>query len=65
MYPQNNKYPDRLIKINEVIEILGIGESTFWNGIRIGIFPKPVKFGTRTARWPLSQIMGLVHSKTA
>jgi prophage regulatory protein len=65
MYSQNKTYPDRLLKIDEVIEILGIGESTFWQGIRTGVFPKPVKLGTRTARWPLSQIMGLVYKNTA
>lgn len=31
-----------------------IDRSTFYRGVRNGVFPKPVKLGSRMARWRLS-----------
>lgn len=54
------EFPDRLLKISEVIVILNIGESTFWEGVRQGHYPAPIKLSSRTTRWRLSDIMSLI-----
>jgi prophage regulatory protein len=51
---------DRLLKISEVINILAIGESTFWEGVRTGRFPQPVKLAPKITRWRYSDIMALL-----
>lgn len=52
---------DRLLRIREVLEIVPVGRSTWWAGIKAGRFPKPVKLGSRTTCWKQSDIMNLVE----
>lgn len=41
--------------------ILGISKSNFWQGIRDGRFPKPIKLGKRTSVWRVSDIRSLIE----
>jgi prophage regulatory protein len=52
---------DRLIRVEKAIEILDIGESTFWEGVRNGRFPQPIKLSKRITRWRLSEIMAIIE----
>lgn len=40
--------------------IIPVGKSTWWNGVRSGRFPKPVKLGPRITAWDVSSIRALV-----
>ncbi len=40
--------------------IIPIGKSTWWDGIKKGRFPKPVKLGPRTTAWRAEDIYALV-----
>lgn len=48
-----------LLRINQIVgdpsngipPILPISKSTWWNGVRSGRFPQPVKLGPRTTAW--------------
>lgn len=46
-----NPSAPRLLPIAEVVQIVGLGESTIWERSRRGTFPKPVKLSPRTTRW--------------
>lgn len=48
-----------LLRIWEVLEILKIAKSTFYAGIRNGVYPKQVKLG-KTSAWKRSEILDLV-----
>jgi prophage regulatory protein len=37
-----------------------IGKSTWWQGVRDGRFPKPVKLGPKTTAWRVEDIRGLI-----
>lgn len=50
----------RLIRMKEVLEILPISKSTWWEGVRTGQFPKPRKLGDRISCWRLEDILRLV-----
>ena len=52
---------DRLIRLREVLQRLPISKSTWWEGVRSGKFPKPVKLGSRLTCWRLSDILELVE----
>ncbi len=42
---------DQLFRIKQVLEILPIGRSTWWEGVRSGVYPEPIKLGPRTTCW--------------
>lgn len=47
---------DKLLKVKDVIELLAIGESTWWAGVASNKFPQGVWLGPRTRRWHLSEV---------
>ena len=45
--------------------LLPIGKSTWWQGVKSGKFPQPVKLGARTTAWRVSDIQELLESMGA
>ncbi len=52
---------ERFLKLREVLSIIPVSRSTWYLGIRKGIYPKPVKIGKRASAWRLSDIQNLVE----
>lgn len=52
---------ERFLKLREVLSIIPVSRSTWYLGIRKGIYPKPVKIGKRASAWRLSDIQKLVE----
>lgn len=50
------------IRIKEVLKIFPIGRSTWWEGVKDGRFPKPVKLGERTTAWKVEDILLPINS---
>jgi len=50
------------IRLPAVLRILGVGRTSWWNGIKAGRYPKPVKLGPRTAVWRVEDIRALIAS---
>ena len=50
-----------LLRIKEVLKIIPVGKSTWWDGVRKGRFPEPVKIGIRTTAWKSKDIKSLVE----
>lgn len=42
--------------------IIPIGRSSWWDGVKKGKFPKPVKIGERTTAWKVEDIKNLIES---
>ena len=38
-----------------------VGRSTWWEGVKTGRFPKPVKLGPRTTAWRVEDIRDLIE----
>mgnify|MGYP006307360427 CR=1 FL=1 len=56
-----NRKPDCLLRLAGVLNRVPVGKSTWWNGVRSGRFPKPVKLGPRTTAWRESEINQVVE----
>lgn len=41
--------------------LIPVGHSTWWEGVKTGRFPKPVKFGARIAMWRVEDIRALIE----
>ncbi|HVN96512.1 MAG TPA: AlpA family phage regulatory protein [Syntrophorhabdaceae bacterium] len=46
----------RFLRLPQVLERIPVSKSTWWAGIRKGIYPKPVKLSVRTSAWKESDI---------
>lgn len=49
-----------LIRLPQVLEVLPVCRSTFYNGIKQGTYPKPIRIG-RTSAWRASDIRRLLE----
>jgi predicted DNA-binding transcriptional regulator AlpA len=52
--------PEGFVRLPVVIRIIGIGKTTWWNGIKNGRYPKPVKLGPRMSVWRVEDIRALI-----
>ena len=43
------------------VALIPIGKSTWWEGVKSGRFPKPVKLGPRTTAWRVEDIRRLIE----
>lgn len=48
-----------LLRLKQVLIFIPVSKSTFWNGVRTGRFPKPVKCG-RCTFWRAEDIRQLI-----
>lgn len=55
---------DRLIRLPEVLQRMGIGKTHFYGLVRAKFFPTPVKIG-RVSAWPESEVSRFVESQKA
>ena len=48
------------LRLPQVLHIVPISKSAWWEGCKNGRFPKPVKLGPRTTAWKAEDIAALV-----
>lgn len=63
----SNEYKSlpKLLRLDEVLAPYGpisVSKSTWWEGVRTGRFPKPIKLGPRITRWNEEDIAELIKS---
>lgn len=54
--PSKSTSTERLLRLPEVIEKVGLGKSSIYEGVRLGTFPAPVKLSRRAVCWPASSV---------
>ena len=54
-------FDDELVSVKEIIAVLKIGHTKWWDGVRCGIYPRPIKLGNRCTRWTKSSIERLMQ----
>lgn len=53
-------FEDELVTLKEILPALKIGPTKWWEGVRTGIYPKPIKLGNRCTRWSKNSIQLLM-----
>jgi prophage regulatory protein len=48
------------IRLPEVLRVIPVSKSTWWAGIKTGIFPRPIKLGARVTAWRAEDIHALI-----
>ena len=49
------------VRLPQVLQLIPISKSAWWDGCKSTRFPKPVKLGPRTAAWRAEDIAGLIE----
>ena len=58
---KNPSATGRLLRLSEVLQRLPVSKSTWWEGVRTGKYPQPVKLGERITCWRLEDILQLTE----
>ena len=49
-----------LIKLPDVLQLYPVSRSSWYEGIKLGKYPPPIKIGPRSSAWRLSDINKLI-----
>jgi len=71
--PVMNKLPETgCLRLNQILgnkkvdpptpPLIPIGKSTWWEGVKTGRFPKPIKLGARITVWHVEDIRKLINN---
>ena len=53
----------RLLRLREVMHVVGLKKSTIYNMIKQGTFPKPIKISSRAVAWLEDTIMTWINMR--
>lgn len=59
MYSENSL--ESFLRLPQVLAIIPISKSAWWQGCKDGRYPKPIKLGPRTTVWRSADISALVR----
>jgi prophage regulatory protein len=62
----HEKSTDALVRIEKIVGpngLIPVSRSSFYQGIRDGIYPKAVRLGKRTSAWRLSELMRVIKGE--
>ncbi len=48
------------VRLPTILRVIPVGKSTWWEGVKTGRYPKPVKLGPRTTVWRAEDINTLI-----
>ena len=49
------------VRLSTILKIIPVGRTTWWAGVKTGLFPKPVKLGSRITAWRAEDIRELIE----
>lgn len=50
------------LRLPNVLRLIPVGKTTWWDGVKKGRFPKGVKIGPRVTAWRVEDIRSLINS---
>jgi prophage regulatory protein len=48
------------VRLREVLTVIPVGKSCWWEGVKSGRYPKPVKLSARCTAWKAEDIRDLI-----
>ena len=49
------------VRLTQVLEVIPIGNTCWWEGVKSGRYPKPVKLSMRCTAWKAEDIHALIR----
>jgi len=61
--PSNYIIPrEGFMRLSAILQVIPIGKTTWWEGVKRGRFPKPVKLSSNVTAWHAEDIRNLIAS---
>lgn len=54
--------PDRLLRLRDVMGMVGLGRSALFDRVRNGQFPEPLRLSKRAVAWRESEVVAWIDS---
>ena len=48
------------VRLSQILTVIPVGKTCWWEGVKTGRFPRPIKISERTA-WKAEDIRGLIE----
>lgn len=48
------------VRLPQVLKVFPVSKSTWWAGVKSGIYPQPVKLGPKMTAWRIEDIRNLI-----
>lgn len=63
LYRQRHFLPDEgFVRLSQILQVLPIGKTSWWEGVKKGRYPAPLKLGPRTTVWRVEDIRALINN---
>ncbi len=49
------------VRLPQVLSVIPVGKTCWWEGVKTGRYPKPVKLSARCTAWKAEDIRELIH----
>lgn len=49
------------VRLPAILAVIPIGKSSWWDGVKRGIYPQPVRIGQRVTAWRVEDIKALIQ----
>lgn len=56
---------DGFVRLPTVLLVFPVGRSSWWNGVKTGKYPQPIKLGANTTAWRAGDIRQLLIQRRA
>jgi len=53
--------PTGYLRLRQVLALIPVSKTTWWDGVRTGRYPRPVKLSPRTTAWSVEDIRELIE----
>ncbi len=50
------------LRLQQVLQLIPVGKSTWWHGVKTGRYPQPIKLSKRTTAWSAADIDALIKN---
>jgi prophage regulatory protein len=47
------------LRLPAVLRMVPVSKSTWWNGVKLGVYPSPIRLSARTTAWRRQDILDL------
>ncbi|MGH8592790.1 MAG: helix-turn-helix transcriptional regulator [Gammaproteobacteria bacterium] len=48
------------VRLDQILAVYPVGKTSWWEGVRTGRYPQPVKLGPKTTAWRAPEIRQLI-----
>ncbi len=59
---QSTHYNRTLLRLKDVLAIYPISRTSFYDGMKLGLYPKPLRLGKKTVAWRAQEIEAAIDA---